>query len=107
LTSRPPRLISPLSGSSSPAISRRSVDFPQPDAPTIAKNSPGSMSSVIPSTATLPAKDFCNRFRLMDMKALLFRIGDVGVGSLLVEPLTEANELSQGGAFPSLELRLR
>jgi hypothetical protein len=43
----------------------------------------------------------------MDMKALLFRMGDIGVGALLVEPLTEANELSQGGAFPSLELRLR
>ena len=40
MTSRPPIEISPAVTSSRPAIARRSVDFPQPDGPTSAMNSP-------------------------------------------------------------------
>ena len=41
----------PASGCSKPAISRRHVVFPEPDGPSIEKNSPSRMSRSMPSTA--------------------------------------------------------
>src|SRR5439155_496506 len=44
--------IRPSSGRSKPAISRRVVVLPEPEGPSIVKNSPRAMSRSIPSTAT-------------------------------------------------------
>ena len=51
---RPPILIVPSEISSSPAIIRSVVDLPQPDGPTITKNSPLRISKLRSSTATKP-----------------------------------------------------
>ena len=48
LTRRPPMWISPAEMSSSPAISRSSVDLPQPDGPTSTTNSPVAMCRSMP-----------------------------------------------------------
>ena len=52
LTSRPPSSTRPPSGRSKPAISRRQVVLPEPDGPSIVKNSSARMSRSMPSTAT-------------------------------------------------------
>src|SRR6478609_8934973 len=52
VTSRSPIEIVPAVTSSRPAIIRSSVDLPQPDGPTRTRNSPLSMVSETPSTAT-------------------------------------------------------
>src|SRR5688572_10923296 len=63
VTSRPPIEISPLVTSSSPAIARSNVDFPQPDGPTSAMNSPSPIERDTSSIATTsPEKTFV-RFR--------------------------------------------
>src|SRR5450759_5564238 len=49
--SRPSTSTRPVSGSSSPASTRRAVVLPQPEGPSSATNSPGAMSSVSPSRA--------------------------------------------------------
>ena len=54
VTSRSPITTLPSVTSSSPAIIRRSVDFPQPDGPTSTMNSPSRMSSVTASIALTP-----------------------------------------------------
>ena len=55
LTIRPPISISPEVMSSSPAIMRSSVDFPQPEGPTSTTNSPSAMSREMSlSTGTAP-----------------------------------------------------
>ena len=52
---RPPILIRPLVISSSPAIMRSRVDFPQPEGPTSTTNSPSSASmSTLRMTLTGP-----------------------------------------------------
>ena len=48
LTTLPPIAISPPLMSSSPAIIRSSVDFPQPDGPTKTTNSPSATSRLAP-----------------------------------------------------------
>src|SRR5665213_2788375 len=58
VTSRSPIQISPEVTSSSPAIILRSVDLPQPDGPTMTRNSPSKMSRETPSTAVTAPKDF-------------------------------------------------
>src|SRR3954471_20617784 len=55
LTTSPPIIISPSVMSSSPAIIRRAVDFPQPDGPTRIMNSPSSMSRSMCLTASNPS----------------------------------------------------
>src|SRR6185503_17553266 len=47
----------PAVGSSSPAISRSSVDLPQPEGPTKTTNSPSSMSRLIFGMMTVAPKD--------------------------------------------------
>ena len=54
VTSRPPIEIVPALTSSSPAIIRSSVDFPQPDGPTSTMNSPSSIVSETSSIAMKP-----------------------------------------------------
>src|SRR4051794_7403498 len=49
-------MISPSSGSCSPASSSSSVDLPQPDGPTIATTSPSRTDSSIPSKAMVEPK---------------------------------------------------
>src|SRR4051812_12502387 len=49
-------LISPASGCSNPAIRRRHVVFPEPEGPSIEKNSPARMSRSRPSTALTEPK---------------------------------------------------
>src|SRR4051812_13011937 len=51
VTSAPCSTTRPLSGVSNPAIIRRLVVLPQPDGPSIEKNSPSRISSVTSSTA--------------------------------------------------------
>src|SRR6185312_2790565 len=53
-TTSPPMAIAPEVGSSSPAIIRRAVVFPQPDGPTRTMNSPSAMVQVSASTALVP-----------------------------------------------------
>ena len=50
-TSSPSSRMRPLVGRSNPAIMRSVVVLPQPDGPTIVKNSPGGMNRSMPSTA--------------------------------------------------------
>ena len=51
-TSSPASSIVPSSGVSKPAIMRRVVVLPDPEGPSIVKNSPGAISRSIASTAT-------------------------------------------------------
>ena len=51
-TSSPASSIVPSSGISNPAIIRNVVVFPEPEGPSIVKNSPEGMSRSIASTAT-------------------------------------------------------
>src|SRR5262249_35380072 len=53
-TTSPSMAIAPAVGSSSPAIIRRAVVFPQPDGPTRTMNSPSAMVQVSASTAVVP-----------------------------------------------------
>src|SRR5213075_3049073 len=53
-TTSPPMATAPEVGSSSPAIIRRAVVFPQPDGPTRTMNSPSAMVHVSASTAVVP-----------------------------------------------------
>ena len=55
LTTSPPMISSPSEMSSSPAIIRSAVDFPQPDGPTRIMNSPSAMSRSIALTASVPS----------------------------------------------------
>src|SRR3954449_5116714 len=55
LTTSPPIFSSPLEMSSSPAIMRSAVDFPQPDGPTRITNSPSAMSRLRSFTASKPS----------------------------------------------------
>ena len=51
-TSSPPSSTLPEVGASNPAIIRRQVVFPDPEGPSIEKNSPSRTSRSTPSTAT-------------------------------------------------------
>jgi hypothetical protein len=52
----PRRAISPRVGTPSPAISRSSVDLPQPDGPSSPTNSPSAMSRSMRPSATVPLR---------------------------------------------------
>src|SRR5215218_6726483 len=54
LTTEPPMTTSPDVASSSPAVMRSTVVFPEPDGPTTTMNSPSSISRSRSSTATVP-----------------------------------------------------
>ena len=54
----------PPSGSSSPASRRRSVDFPEPFAPTMPTRARGSTAKSRPSSTVRLPKDFRTPFRL-------------------------------------------
>src|SRR5947209_8468316 len=54
VTSRPPMRMAPSVTSSSPAMQRNNVVFPQPDGPTSTMNSPSSIVRSTPSTARAP-----------------------------------------------------
>src|SRR5512142_2803213 len=51
VTTLPPMSTSPRVGSSSPAIIRRSVDFPEPDGPRKTRNSPSRVARLTSLTA--------------------------------------------------------
>ena len=55
LTTSPPMRSSPSEMSSSPAIIRRAVDFPQPEGPTRITNSPSFISRLRLLTASVPS----------------------------------------------------
>src|ERR671918_84428 len=55
LTTSPPIFRSPSEMSSSPAIIRSAVDFPQPDGPTRIMNSPSPISRFMSLTASKPS----------------------------------------------------
>ena len=50
--------MTPESGSSKPAIKRRTVVLPDPLGPSMAKNSPSAISKLTPSTALTSPKLF-------------------------------------------------
>ncbi len=54
-TTASPILSSPSVMSSSPAIMRSAVDFPQPDGPTRITNSPSLISKLMSRTASKPS----------------------------------------------------
>src|SRR6266498_180373 len=56
VTTLPPMRTSPRVGSSSPAIIRRSVDFPEPDGPRKTRNSPSAMTRS--TSLTAPSSPF-------------------------------------------------
>ena len=58
LTQRPSMYSSPPLASSRPAISRSSVDLPQPDGPMNTQNSPGAMVRLMSAKMGLPPKRF-------------------------------------------------
>ena len=55
LTTRSPTRTTPSVISSSPAIMRSAVVFPQPDGPTKIMNSPSSIERSMPLTASVPS----------------------------------------------------
>ena len=63
VTSRPPRYTVPYVGSSKPPIIRRVVVLPQPDGPSMEKNSPSRMSSDRSSTAAASPNSLETRSR--------------------------------------------
>src|SRR5688572_15390047 len=71
---RPSRRISPSSGTSSPARSRRVVVLPHPEGPRSEKNSPRPISSDTPSTAVCAPKRL-----VTDRKVTK---GGVGIGAI-------------------------
>jgi hypothetical protein len=54
LTRRDPIATAPDVMVSSPAIMRRSVDFPQPEGPTSTQKAPSGTSKLMPRTASTP-----------------------------------------------------
>src|SRR5262252_3795001 len=92
VTSSPPSRISPEVGSSNPAIMRRVVVLPQPEGPSMTKNSPSSTVKVEPLTAVKSPNAFCRLLTLICAIALLRKLrgdgeerrarkqGDEGIG---------------------------
>src|SRR5215210_233291 len=56
-------MIRPAVGASNPAIIRRVVVLPEPDGPSIEKNSPSATSRSMPPTATTSPNRFSTRSR--------------------------------------------
>jgi hypothetical protein len=67
VASRPERITSPVSGHSSPATIRRSVDLPEPLGPRRAVSEPPSTSSDTSSRATNSPKRFVMLLIWMDI----------------------------------------
>ena len=59
--SRPRSRMRPASGASKPATRRSSVDLPEPEPPSSARNSPGATSRLSPSSASTAPKRFSTR----------------------------------------------
>jgi hypothetical protein len=72
LTRTSEMMMSPDVVSSSPAIIRNNVDFPQPDGPTNTTNSRSSTSRSTPLITSVSAKDFCRRERVSWLTGCLF-----------------------------------
>ncbi len=58
MTSCPASSMRPAVGVSKPAIIRRTVVLPEPDGPSIEKNSPSPISRSTPDTAVVSPNDF-------------------------------------------------
>src|SRR5690349_9268938 len=69
-TSRPPMLIDPAVGCSSPATQRRVVVLPQPDGPSSTTISPAGITKLTPSTAGRPATNAFTRSRTSSVAAI-------------------------------------
>ena len=65
----PRRRMSPLVGCSMPASMRSSVVLPDPEGPTMVKNSPSPISRSMLSTAAKRAENLANRFERKDSRA--------------------------------------
>ena len=57
VTSRPLSITVPAVGCSNPAIMRSTVVLPEPDGPSMEKNSPSAMSRSTPATASIEPND--------------------------------------------------
>src|SRR5450432_3982801 len=60
-------MICPLVGCSNPAIRRKQVVLPDPDGPSMEKNSPSAMASVMPETALT-----CPKLRLTSSSSIAY-----------------------------------
>ena len=74
LTVAPRMRISPEVGVSSPASMRSSVVLPEPDGPTMVKNSPSATSRSMPSTAVNVPKDLGQAAKGEDGRAFRHRL---------------------------------
>src|SRR3954465_10180620 len=90
-TTSPPIRNSPAVMSSSPAIMRSAVDFPQPDGPTRIMNSPSAMSRSIAFTASKPSG-----YRLV---IALNWISAIPVSPLARSPPTPLEPVPVGAAY--------
>lgn len=71
----------PLVGASKPAIIRSTVVLPDPDGPSMEKNSPSAISRSTPATASVRPKDlrrFCNRMAIPSMGGTFLVLSGVG-----------------------------
>src|SRR3990172_3390499 len=89
-TTWPPMRISPEVGSSSPAIIRRRVVFPQPDGPSRTRNSPSSVERSTPLTALTSPKNFLTF--LVSTVAISPGISSVGIGLTWSVPPRDQHE---------------
>src|SRR4051794_40727516 len=76
VTSSPPSRIFPPVGSSSPAIMRKVVVLPQPDGPSMTKNSPSSTTKLESWTATKSPNSFLRCSTRISAIALLRKLRD-------------------------------
>lgn len=70
MTSAPASSMVPAVGASKPAIIRSTVVLPEPDGPSIEKNSPSAISRSTPATASVLPKDLrrlCSRMAIPSM----------------------------------------
>src|SRR4029079_13678350 len=96
----------PASGCSKPAIRRKQVVLPEPEGPSMAKNSPSAISRVTPSTArTLPKRrEVLTNLTAagMEFAPSRARPAPKGTGRLLVDEL-----LAEDGDVVLCPLRVR
>ena len=98
-TVSPAILISPALASSSPAMMRNSVDFPQPEGPTKITNSPSSTDRSMPCSTSVEPKVF-----------LIFESSRAVIGRILsyaLSPLAPPSSVPSGHLLPPGEKGVR
>src|SRR5215475_5150516 len=96
LTTAPPIRIVPALTSSSPAIIRSKVDFPQPDGPTSTMNSPSAMARSMPCRTLTAPKDLLTPVMSIDAMAIPSALHRAG-GEPPHEIFLDQDEEQEGG----------